>query len=225
MSAFIIGSTGLCGSFFLKNAPNYYNKVYSLSRSSPDGIVANDKTEIILNDNKDNGWVKALDNLSIENPDTFFSALGTTKAKAGGQQQQYALDHDLNLELAKAAKRKGFKKYVLVSSTGANKNSRLFYLKLKGEIEEDIIALGFDTTIILRPGVLLGERKEDKGFLNNVMVNVAGLYKNTPLSKYLGSPIHGEEVANAGLILAQREHKDKVVIVSGNDLRAVAKTQ
>ncbi|KAJ9631765.1 Protein fmp52, mitochondrial [Taxawa tesnikishii (nom. ined.)] len=67
----------------------------------------------------------------------FISALGTTRGQAGSFQNQYKIDHDLNLELAKAA-------------------------KAAGELEEDVKALGFEHTVILRPGVILGERTDSR---------------------------------------------------------------
>lgn len=93
-------------------------------------------------------------------PDIFFSSLATTRGNAGSLEAQRALEHDANLELARAAKDSGTKVYVLVSSGGANSSSSLPYLKLKGDIEDSIIGLGFEKTVILQPGVLLGQRQE-----------------------------------------------------------------
>lgn len=220
MSAFVVGSTGLCGAFILKLADQYYDKVYSLSRSKP--LTSNDaKHEILLSDS--DNWIKLIDDLEIDNPNTFFSGLGTTRGKAGGIANQYKIDHDLNLELAKAAKRKGFKQYVLISSVGANKSSNFAYMQMKGQLEDDVIELGFEKTIILRPGFLVGERHESKGFLNGLGASFGSLIHGTSMAKYMGSPISGEEVAIAALKLSKKESEEKVVIVSGYDLNEVAK--
>ena len=69
-------------------------------------------------------------------PQIFFSALATSRAAAGGFDNQYSLEHDLNVELAKAAKEAGSKVYVLISSATSNKDSRFGYVRMKGEIEE-----------------------------------------------------------------------------------------
>ncbi|KFZ18296.1 hypothetical protein V502_04163 [Pseudogymnoascus sp. VKM F-4520 (FW-2644)] len=90
--------------------------------------------------------------------DIFFSGLGTTRAAAGGFDNQRKIDYDLNLEAAQAAKKAGIKVYVLISSGGANPNSMMGYPKMKGELEEAVKALGFEKTVILRPGLILGGR-------------------------------------------------------------------
>lgn len=87
-----------------------------------------------------------------------FSALGTTRARAGGLDKQRSIDLDLNLAIAKAAKERGTKVYVLISSHGANAASMIPYTKLKGEIEEGVKAIGFEHCVILRPGLIVGER-------------------------------------------------------------------
>lgn len=90
------------------------------------------------------------------------SALGTTRASAGGLANQYKLDLDLNMECAKAAREAGAKVFVLVSSSGANANSFVPYMKLKGECEEAAKNLGFERTVIVRPGVIVGQREESR---------------------------------------------------------------
>lgn len=87
----------------------------------------------------------------------FVSALGTSRAAAGGVANQRKIDYDLNLELAKAAKAAGTKTYVLISSSGANSGSKLGpYMKMKGELEDAVKALDFEHCLVLRPGLLVG---------------------------------------------------------------------
>jgi hypothetical protein len=88
----------------------------------------------------------------------YFSALGTTRSAAGGFEQQWKIDFDLNLELAKAAKAKGVQTYVLISSNGASASSRFGYMKMKGQLEDEVAKLGFDHCVILRPGLIVGKR-------------------------------------------------------------------
>ena len=66
------------------------------------------------------------------------------------------------MELAKAAKEAGSKVCVLISSASANKKSMFAYFKMKGEIEEDIKALGFENTVIVQPGLIAGRRLESR---------------------------------------------------------------
>jgi uncharacterized protein YbjT (DUF2867 family) len=95
-------------------------------------------------------------------PSIFFSSLGTTKGAAGGFENQYKLDHDLNLELARAARDAGSRVYVLISSSGANATSMIPYTRMKGELEEAVKGLGFEHTVILRPGLIAGQREESR---------------------------------------------------------------
>lgn len=87
------------------------------------------------------------------------SGLGTSRAAAGGVENQRKIDFDLNFNLAKAAKEAGTKAYVLISSAGANSASSFAYMKMKGELDEAVQALGFDHCIILRPGMIVGPRE------------------------------------------------------------------
>jgi nucleoside-diphosphate-sugar epimerase len=220
MSAFIVGSTGLCGNFILKHSPDYFNKVFSLSRSTP---ANSESDKITVTTEKDTTqWGNKIKDLDEGELDVFFSGLGTTRAKAGGIANQYKIDHDLNLELAKAAKEKGFKKYVLISSLGSSATSVFPYLKMKGQLEENVLKLGFEQTIIVRPGALLGERTEDKGFLNNAAAKFGGWIHGTPVAKFLGSPVFGEEVALACLKASKEGYADKVVYIDGADVAILA---
>ena len=95
-------------------------------------------------------------------PAVFFSGLGTTRAQAGGVEQQRKIDYDLNLELARAAKEAGVSTYVLISSGGASASSFVPYSKMKGELEEEVKKLGFTHTVILRPGLIVGDREDSR---------------------------------------------------------------
>jgi uncharacterized protein YbjT (DUF2867 family) len=92
--------------------------------------------------------------------DVLFSALGTTLRAAGSAAAQYAVDHGHQYRVAEAARRNGVGTYVLVSSAGASPGARIFYSRMKGELERDVEALRFPRTRILRPGLLDGARRE-----------------------------------------------------------------
>lgn len=95
-------------------------------------------------------------------PKIFFSGLGTTRAAAGGLEEQRKIDFELNLELAKAAKEAGVETYVLISGGGANSQSNMAYPRMKGELEDAVKALDFKHTVILRPGLIVGERTDSR---------------------------------------------------------------
>jgi len=91
-------------------------------------------------------------------PATLVSALGTTIKVAGSKQAFAAIDHDLVVTVAKAAKAAGARQFVMVSSVGASASASNFYLKTKGRAEDSVRALGFDRLDILRPGLLVADR-------------------------------------------------------------------
>jgi uncharacterized protein YbjT (DUF2867 family) len=92
--------------------------------------------------------------------DVIFCCMGTTIKNAGSQDSFIKVDYTYPLEFAKIAKENGIKKMLLISSIGADKAASNFYLKVKGDIELAIEKLKFDSFIILRPSMLLGNRKE-----------------------------------------------------------------
>lgn len=95
-------------------------------------------------------------------PKIFFSALGTTRAQAGSLENQRKVDYDLNIELAKAAKEAGVEVYVLISASGISAKSPIPYSRLKAEIEEGVEAVGFKHTVLVRPGMIVGDREESR---------------------------------------------------------------
>jgi uncharacterized protein YbjT (DUF2867 family) len=109
-----------------------------------------------------------------------FSALGTTRAQVGGFDAQRKIDYDLNLELAQAAKAAGVETYVLISSNGANAQSYFAYPKMKGELEEAVKGLGFKHTVIVRPGLIVGERSESRPAEAGLRALAKGLRSLTP---------------------------------------------
>lgn len=100
--------------------------------------------------------------LATSKPSVFISALGTTRGAAGSFAAQRAIDIDLNVALAKAAKEAGARVYVLISSAGVSSSSMLPYSKMKGELEDKVLSLGFEKTVIVKPGLLVGDRQESR---------------------------------------------------------------
>jgi uncharacterized protein YbjT (DUF2867 family) len=86
--------------------------------------------------------------------------LGTTIRQAGSQQAFRAVDLDAVLIFARAARAANARRFVVISSVGANPESKNFYLRTKGEMEQQLEALGFESLDILQPSMLLGWRRE-----------------------------------------------------------------
>lgn len=89
--------------------------------------------------------------------DVAFSCLGTTLKSAGSKENQKVIDYDYQFNFAKAAKENKVEDYILVSAYGANPDSKIFYSRIKGELEEAVKNLKFEKTTIFKPGML--ERK------------------------------------------------------------------
>ena len=92
--------------------------------------------------------------------DQVICALGTTIAEAGSRERFRRVDLEYPLALARLASERGVSHFLLVSSLGADARSRVFYGRVKGELEDALAALPFRSLSIVRPSLLLGERKE-----------------------------------------------------------------
>ncbi|WP_216827384.1 oxidoreductase [Alkalihalobacterium elongatum] len=165
-TALIAGATGLVGNevLHLLLESSYYKKVYALARR-PLGIDHPKLIEVICDFEK----LEEVENYFAV--DDVFCALGTTIKKAKTKEAMYRIDVDYTVNLAVKAKEKGAKHYLIVSSMNANKNSLLFYPKIKGELEEKLKAIPFEALSIFQPSLLLGDRKEFR-LLENIGIKV-----------------------------------------------------
>jgi uncharacterized protein YbjT (DUF2867 family) len=87
-------------------------------------------------------------------------ALGTTIKKAGTRERFRRVDHDYPLAAARLGLREGARHFLLVSALGASARSRVFYSRVKGEVEDAIRALPYQSVTLVRPSLLLGQREE-----------------------------------------------------------------
>lgn len=94
--------------------------------------------------------------------DAVICALGTTMRKAGSEEAFRRVDHDYPLAVAHLAREHGTPAFVLGSAVGASPSSRFFYNRVKGELERDLVGLGFPSLTVVRPGLIGGERDETR---------------------------------------------------------------
>jgi uncharacterized protein YbjT (DUF2867 family) len=87
-----------------------------------------------------------------------YIALGTTIKVAGSEAAFRAVDFDLVVDVARAAREAGAERLAVVSALGADARSRVFYNRVKGEAEQALAALGYETLVVARPSLLLGDR-------------------------------------------------------------------
>ena len=122
--------------------------------------------------------------------DAILCALGTTIRVAGSRERFREVDHDYPLALARLGLGGGATHFLLVSALGADATSRVFYNRVKGETERDLLALDYPNVTIARPSLLLGERAEFR-----LGERIAQLLGFAIPGKY--RPIHARTVAQA----------------------------
>lgn len=99
---------------------------------------------------------------AIWTADAVICALGTTRKTAGSRDRFREVDHDYPLNIAKLAKAHGARTFVLNSAKGADTRSLFFYSRVKGETERDLLQLGFERTVLVRPGLIDGQREQTR---------------------------------------------------------------
>jgi len=156
---------------------------------------------------------------SIQGTDVF-CCLGTTIKVAGTKENFFKVDFTYVLEIARIAREKGAKGFYLVSAMGADAHSFIFYSKVKGQLEEAVKSLGFESLYIFRPSLLLGERKEQRtGEKIGVFINdlIEPLMVG-PLKKYKG--IQASQVAKAMVRKSTNPAKGTFLLLS-DEIQAV----
>lgn len=189
-TAIVIGATGLVGGQLLLQLlkDKRFEKVVVLARKSTH-ITHEKLEEHVVDFDASDSWKKLITG------DVLYSAMGTTLRAAGSKEAQYKVDYTYQYQVAKIAAANNVKEYVLVSAAGSSPDSKIFYSKMKGELERDIKKLPFETIHIIRPGMLAGHRREARTG-ENIGVSVMNFIAMIPgLSKL--KPIQGKEVAQA----------------------------
>ena len=152
----LIGSTGLIGTHFLEEiSPDDFQNVKAITRRKIPNLEKKDFIKQSVHDFQD--LEKMRQDLKT---DILVNALGTTIKKAGSKDEFMKIDHDLPLEISRIAKEEGCRTMILISATGANSKSKIFYSRVKGMLEESMEEVGFEEFHILRPSLLLGKRTE-----------------------------------------------------------------
>lgn len=156
MIAVISGATGLVGSHLIHKLldDSRFNEVISVSRKTL-GITSSKLKEVICSD-----FTHLLSKKDELKGDIYFCCLGTTIKTAGSRVKFRAVDYNAVLEFGKIAKMNEAQSFVVISAEGANAKSRIFYSRVKGEVEEALQQLNLNRLIIMRPSLLMGERKE-----------------------------------------------------------------
>ncbi|RYD43177.1 MAG: NAD-dependent epimerase/dehydratase family protein [Sphingomonadales bacterium] len=211
--ALIVGATGLIG-----------RAVIERFGSTPVAVLARRKVEKLTPHHAEliapiERWA---DIIAAEKPAALICCLGTTIRQAGSQAAFRAVDHDLVLAVAEAAKRAGASQMIAVSSVGAAAKSGNFYLRTKGETEDCLRALGVDRLDLILPGLLRGDRPGPQRLgegLATIAAPLADALLHGSFRRYRS--ISGDTVATAIVALAGQGGSG-VHSHENDDIRALA---
>lgn len=195
-TALIIGSSGLIGMELTHNLlkSGQYNQVNVLVRT-PLSLEHPKLNQLKYDFN----WP---DQHLIQG-DELFCCMGTTIKKAGSQAAFRKVDYDYITGTATMALANGIKKMALVSSIGAKSDSTVFYSKVKGETENALLELGFESLHILRPSLLLGDRTELR------MAELVGAFFSTAFSFAIPDKYKAIEAKEVALCMIQQMNSEK----------------
>lgn len=213
MRAVIAGSSGLVGSTLLQKLLNdsFFNEVIAIARKPLN--ISHPKLKVVL--------VTNIENLELATPeligDCYFCCLGTTIKKAGSQENFKKIDFQAVLDFALIAKNHEAQYFALISASGANPQSSIFYNRIKGETEKSIIDLDLNALVIFRPGLLMGERSEKRFGEKMAMTFVKTISPVLPktLEKSISTEVH--QLADH-MIKQSKDVKNKLLIIEARDI-------
>lgn len=211
-TAIVAGASGLVGQKLLNQllADDLYERVILFGRKAID--INHPALEQCIVD------FGQLDTVTVPfKIDDVYCTLGTTIKKAGSQQAFRLVDHDYVVNLAKYAIKSGARRFLVVSAMGADARSRIFYNRVKGEMENTVSDLPMSEKHIFRPSLILGKRSEfrlGELFAQKAAVSIAFIFSG-PLKKY--RPIKAEAIARA-MIKAAKSDKAGTTIYPSDQM-------
>ena len=155
--AIILGATGLTGSHLLElllQDPSYESIKIFTRKKLP---IIHPKIEEYVVD-----LLKLSEHASKFSANVVFCCIGTTKAKTPNKEFYRAIDYGIPVEAAKLCKQNSINSFIVISAIGANPNSKVFYNRLKGEMERDVLAQKINHTQLLQPSLIVGNRNEKR---------------------------------------------------------------
>ncbi len=208
-TALLAGATGLVGQAVLALllTDKRYTAVHVVGRRAPN--VQHPKLVVHLSASLTDWVSPAVDDV--------FIAIGTTIKVAGSKAAFKAIDGDAVVAWARAAKHAGATRLAVVSAMGANAQSGIFYNLVKGEMEDAVSALGFDTLVIARPSLLAGDRdalKQPKRVTEKLSLVAFKIF--SPLIPANYRSIEAGSVAQAMVKTLQTAGKGKHILLSGD---------
>ena len=206
MKALVIGATGATGRDLVNQllTDKDYDEVNVFVRRPLEVESPKLKTHIV-DFEKPGEWK------DLVKGDVAFSCLGTTLKTAGSKEAQRKVDYDYQYNFAKAAKENEVEDYILVSSYGANPKSKIFYSRMKGELEQSIKALHFNKLMIFQPGMLDRKDSERTGeVLGGKIIKFANKFGVLTQQKPLPTAVLAKAMINSSKIKSYGYSKIKL---------------
>jgi uncharacterized protein YbjT (DUF2867 family) len=217
--ALFAGASGLVGSLALEallEAPDF-SRVYAVTRRA----LAREHPRLA-------NRIVQFDRLEAQLKGTVchvaFCCLGTTIRQAGSERAFRQVDVDYVLAFARAAKAAQAQRFVFVSSVGASPQSKHFYLRVKGEVEEALVGLGFTSLDILQPSALIGWRREPR-LLELATMAVAPLVNPFLTGKRLPLRAISARTVATAMVGASRSGRRGVYRYTYENIRTLAKSK
>ncbi len=153
----LLGASGLIGSLCLQELlrAEAYRNVVALVRS-PLGMQHAKLASHVVDFERRETFAE------FTRVDDVFSCIGTTRSQAASDQAYRRIDFDIPNDVAQLSFECGAAQFLIVSSVGANPRSRVFYTRLKGEIEQALGRMPFQSVHIFRPSFLMGARPQSR---------------------------------------------------------------
>ena len=200
MKALIIGATGATGKDLLSQllADDTYSEVHCFVRK-PMSLTHPKLHAHVVNFDTSEAWADLL------HGDAAFSCLGTTLAVAGSKEAQWRVDYDYQYAFAQQCKANGVPTFVLVSAAMANAQSKVFYNRMKGQLEDAVKALEFTRLLIFQPSILI-RSNSDRGAENFSVKAIHSLNKIGLFKRYRPMPTN---------VLVQRMRREVATATEG----------
>lgn len=211
-SAIILGATGLTGRLLLNMLlqDSRYSRIKLFSRT-PIGF-SDPKLEEYLGD------MLQLD--AFRNDffaDEVFCCIGTTKAKTPDPEMYKKIDYGIPVAAAELCQTNGIHTFLVVSALGANAKSSIAYNRIKGIMESAVVQCGMAKIHILRPSLIVGDRKEKRTgeWIGKQLMMVLNPILMGPLKKYRS--IKAKTIADAMIWLANNDYKG--IFIESDDIK------
>ncbi|WP_390287886.1 NAD-dependent epimerase/dehydratase family protein [Ureibacillus sp. GCM10028918] len=214
-SAIVVGGTGLVGSKLVKllcDSEEYVSVT----------VIA--RRKLAFEHPKLNVKIRSFNQIEetdIEVAHEIFCCLGTTIKKAGSREEFEKVDVEYPLQIASLAKKCGIMHFIIISAMGANEKSGVYYNRVKGKLEKELIALQLPQVSIVRPSLLVGDRNEFRlgEKVGEWVLNVLNPLLIGPMKKYRS--IKATQLALAMKVIALSGKKSPVTIYDSAELSSL----